>query len=394
MAGRFLKIMWSQAAALAMASPGVAQSEAPAAFFRKGASFQQRVEQRLNDHEERLTRLEVAGTPPRRASGASSGKNPVASSAARTPAGRAATSSKRSTATKSTGTKPGPASGASGAHTVRSGETPSAIARKYGVSVAALLRANGLASDAIIRPGQRLVLPGAGKAKTRPPASALAAPVAKAQTEAPPVRPPSAEGSEEGFGQYTVQRGDTVRALALRFGVSEKEFMRLNGLKDATKLRAGAAVRYPRGSSAAETAEAFAQGAEESEPDRLPGGWRWHTLERGESLSQAAARYGVDRASLEKANALPPGAAIYEGMKLKIPPAGVDLGPPEPADERPPAGEDHKTLAYQVQKGDTLEALAKTFATTPDALRTLNNLTADEPIVAGRRLFVPNNLFD
>jgi membrane-bound lytic murein transglycosylase D len=196
------------------------------------------------------------------------------------------------------------------------------------------------------------------------------------------------------MGRHTVERGETVRALASRFGISEKEFMRLNGLKDATKLRAGAVVKYPLALTAAETAEAFAQDGGEPAEAPLPNGWRWHTVERGESLSQVAARYGHDRSSLERANALQPGAAIHEGLKLKIPPPGVTLEPPATDAQRPPEGEDHSVLAYQVQKGDTLEGLAETFATTPGILRTLNRLTPGETLASGRRIVVPNNLFE
>ena len=148
-----------------------------------------------------------------------------------------------------------------------------------------------------------------------------------------------------------------------------------------------------KASTATETAEAFAQDGGEPAEAPLPAGWRWHTVERGESLSQVAARYGQDRSSLERANALQPGAPLPEGLKLKIPPQGVTLEPPATEVQRPPEGEDHRVLAYQVQKGDTLEGLAKTFATTPATLRSLNRLAPDETLASGRRIVVPNNLF-
>ena len=46
-----------------------------------------------------------------------------------------------------------------GSHRVRSGDTPSAIARKYGVSLGALLNYNGLTRRSIIRPGELLRIP-------------------------------------------------------------------------------------------------------------------------------------------------------------------------------------------------------------------------------------------
>jgi lipoprotein NlpD len=64
-------------------------------------------------------------------------------------------------------------------HAVKWGETLYGIGRLYGVTVAALVRANRLSDElAIIRAGQRLVipLPGAARASTRAPALARPAP--------------------------------------------------------------------------------------------------------------------------------------------------------------------------------------------------------------------------
>ena len=44
-------------------------------------------------------------------------------------------------------------------YTVRSGDTPALVAAKYRVSVAALLRANGLAAGAKLQIGQELTIP-------------------------------------------------------------------------------------------------------------------------------------------------------------------------------------------------------------------------------------------
>jgi membrane-bound lytic murein transglycosylase D len=48
---------------------------------------------------------------------------------------------------------------ASGRHRVRAGETPSAIARRYGVGLTALLNANGMTMGSVIRPGDWLRIP-------------------------------------------------------------------------------------------------------------------------------------------------------------------------------------------------------------------------------------------
>lgn len=64
-------------------------------------------------------------------------------------------------ATASGGSSTGPSPAQSGRiHVVGPGESLSRIARRYGVTVEAIVQANGLVNANIIRPGQRLVIPG------------------------------------------------------------------------------------------------------------------------------------------------------------------------------------------------------------------------------------------
>jgi LysM repeat protein len=276
-------------------------------------------------------------------------------------------------------------------HTVRRGETPYAIARKHGLTVEQLLKANRLAAGATIQPGQKLIVSKPGSR------SAVAAAV---PTATGGVGGKDGRGAS-GWGRHTVKSGETVRALAARFGLSQKELMRLNGLKDPTKLRAGAVVKYPVAAAIAEEAEpGGVEEAGEAVPtvppeNLLPTDWQWHAVQRGESLSQIAARYGHDRRSLEQVNALPSGAFIHEGLQLKIPPPGALVAPAERiVAQRPAEGADHSVLAYTVQKEDTVDSLAETFATTPAILRKLNRLAPEEPLLFGSRIVVPNNLFE
>ncbi|MBI1846863.1 MAG: M23 family metallopeptidase [Candidatus Rokubacteria bacterium] len=62
-------------------------------------------------------------------------------------------------------------------HTVRAGDTLGALARHYGVTVAAIQSANRLKPGALLRIGQRLLIPGGAEAAARvpPDASSLAA---------------------------------------------------------------------------------------------------------------------------------------------------------------------------------------------------------------------------
>jgi N-acetylmuramoyl-L-alanine amidase len=56
-------------------------------------------------------------------------------------------------------------------HTVRSGENLTVIARRYGVSVAAIVSANGIANPSRIYAGQRLRIPGSASPAAAPPST-------------------------------------------------------------------------------------------------------------------------------------------------------------------------------------------------------------------------------
>ncbi len=332
---------------------------------RDTANFQAKVTQQLDDHERRLGDLEgttFVSTPTRKAP-------------AKSPSSTAVT------------------------HKVRAGESLSSIARRYGVSVAALQQTNGLKASTIIHPGQSLRLPGHGKATAT--AASKPPPAPRAEPTTPP---PSSGGNRYGrdrppaaASKYQVKPGDTIHALARRFQVSERELMRANGLSDPSKLRAGAFLSVPgHGAAGGETGEEFTTvAAGESTRPLLPEGWRWHTVGRGESLSQIAGRYGLERRSVEAFNQLEDGSAsLYEGLELKIPPPGTVPEEPAPASRPRKGAADPSLLGYTVQKGDSLESLAALFHTSPAIIARLNHLDANAPLAAGSKLVVPNHLFE
>jgi len=109
----------------------------------------------------------------------------------------------------------------SGTYTVRSGDSIERIARKHGVSTAALGKLNGLKSNSIIHPGQKLKVPGTtapAKSNTTP------APVAASRT-------------------HTVATGDTFYKISRKYGVSVNGLISTNPSVNHNALRIGQKIR-------------------------------------------------------------------------------------------------------------------------------------------------------
>ncbi len=109
------------------------------------------------------------------------------------------------------------ASAAGGVHVVRRGENLTSIARYYGVDVYALARANNIYNLNRIYPGQRLVIPGGS---TTPPSTPT---------------------------YYTVRRGDTLSAIAARYGTTIWQLMQWNNLSNANFIYSGQVLRVSGG---------------------------------------------------------------------------------------------------------------------------------------------------
>ena len=104
----------------------------------------------------------------------------------------------------------------SGVHVVQRSENLFRIALRYGLSVDALVAANGIVNANRIYVGQRLTIPGRSTAPT----------------------PPSSQ-------TYTVRRGDTLSVIALRYGLSVWALVQANNLRNPSLIYPGQVLRIP-----------------------------------------------------------------------------------------------------------------------------------------------------
>lgn len=151
---------------------------------------------------------------------------------------------------------------ASTTYTVRPGDTLWAIARRFGTTVEALVQANDIPDPNLIYPGQVLTIPGRGEMQAT----------------------------------YTVRPGDTLWAIARRFGTTVQELVNLNGIADPNLIYPGQVLRLPDSSSVLV-----------------------YRVVQGDTLSGIALRFGTTVQALVRANHIADPNLIYVGQTLVIP---------------------------------------------------------------------------
>ena len=200
---------------------------------------------------------------------------------------------------------------------VRRGDSLSLIAQRFGTSVGAIKRMNGLRGSRI-HPGQVLKLsepPQVPKDSAGPGTTASAKTKAQPSTPQPPASQPRV---------YRVRRGDSLITIARRFGTSVGEIRRANRLK-GSRILAGQRLKIPARATA--TAKRQPSGAESTSGTAKPAASIpaivRYRVRRGDSLDAIAKKFGVSVRQLRAANAIR-GHLIHPGQTLTVPANGTD----------------------------------------------------------------------
>jgi LysM repeat protein len=124
-------------------------------------------------------------------------------------------------------------------YVVKSGDSLWSIAKKHKLTVADLTVANGIAANANLQPGKKLLLP----ANSNP--AAVAATAAATGTAAKSAEPaPAARVTGEGV-KHTVKSGETLGTIARNYGVRQSEIAVANHISDPAKIQAGMELVIP-----------------------------------------------------------------------------------------------------------------------------------------------------
>jgi peptidoglycan DL-endopeptidase LytF len=211
--------------------------------------------------------------------------------------------------------------------TVVNGDTLRKIADRCDTTVSAIRRANpeiGLGN--LIYPGQVLLLPG------------------------------TILGSDGGYLIYIVARGDTLKALAARFGSTVESIVASNpDIRNANVIYEGQRLTIYSGPS--------------TPPTPPPASGQTYYVVKGDTLRKIAATFNTTVNAILRVNPqITNPNVIYIGQAIAIPAAPV---------------------THVVQRGDTLRIIANNYGTTVDAILALNpNIKNPNVIYVGQVIVV------
>lgn len=238
-------------------------------------------------------------------------------------------------------------SSATGTYTVQSGDTLSGIANKFGTNYESLANLNNISNPNRIYVGQVLKL----SANSNTASSAH-----QATTNATPA------------GSYSVKAGDSLSAIAARYGMSYETLARLNNISNPNRIYVGQVLKLSSGSTVSNVVNHSTASAAGS-----------YTVKSGDSLSTIAARYGMSYETLARLNNISDPNRIYVGQTL-------NLGTSGHTSHHYTASSSSNGGSYTIQAGDTLSAIAARYGMSYETLARLNNISDPNRIVAGQRI--------
>ncbi len=228
-------------------------------------------------------------------------------------------------------------------YTVKPGDTLYGISNQFGVSVTELANLNNVKADTL-QIGQVLTIPSK-----------------------------SGENPNNMF-MYTVKKGDSLYSIAQKYNTTVKAIQDLNYLK-STNLSIGQVLRIP---------ETYTKEDEMSIPNYIN-----YTVKKGDNIYSIARDNNITVDTIIKDNNLNnTNLSIGQNLKIRVNDNSIleCLGP----DYTPPENNTN-TTNYTVKKGDSLYSIARSFNTSVDAIKKLNNLSTNT-LQIGQVLKIPGSV--
>lgn len=228
---------------------------------------------------------------------------------------------------------------------VKAGDTLSAVANQFDIPLRDLADWNDLAINSNVMVGQRLILRATKDVATTTKTS----------------KPTKVKTST-----YIVKRGEYLKLIADRYGLSNQELAELTpDLSASSSLMVGQKINVPI------STDKDVDVADHRE-DNTSAKTQNYKVKHGESFAEIANRVKLSVSELAKLNRVKSTYEVKVGQSIKIP---ANIQPDE----------------YVVQKGDHLASIADEFNMQPAYLAKLNGLTTKSAVRVGQRLKLTEN---
>lgn len=207
--------------------------------------------------------------------------------------------------------------------------------------------------------------------------------------------------AQDGGQRHTVQSGENLFRIALRYGITVDELAVANGITDPTRIYAGQVLIIPGAITTDTDLQAIPNQSDSAPAEAQPievaaTTSTYHLVSQGETLYSISVRYGVNWQDLAAWNSIGNPNQLYAGQRLIInnPTSGTTGAIPGPTIveaqpiENAPAAASSQT--YIVQPGDRLASIARQFNISWTTIASANNITNPNTIYVGQQLVIPS----
>ncbi|MDQ7027635.1 MAG: LysM peptidoglycan-binding domain-containing protein [Anaerolineae bacterium] len=190
---------------------------------------------------------------------------------------------------------------------------------------------------------------------------------------------------------HTVQSGENLFRIALRYGIDINELAAANGISDPTHIFVGQELSIP-GLSAPNAGDVVENPLVAAAPVI-------HTVQRGEYLSQIAESYNVSVEQILAANNIASPDTVYPGQELQIwtdsiseVQQPVETAAPEANEtitEIIPTPNTQDSVTHTVAPGEYLSLIARNYGVPWTTIAEANGITDPNHVYAGMQLTIP-----
>ncbi len=250
-------------------------------------------------------------------------------------------------------------------HSVKSGETLSSIANKYGLTIAQLKKKNNLNSD-FLSLKQRLKIKDKQEIAVVEKLKPIIASSIKTDSVKVEKANNDAELMVEKLEYHTVKKGETLFSISKEFGVKVKDLIKINNLKTESII-AGQRIQLKDNVKIDLAQETKITENEKNEiPESILANeknYGTHIVSKGETLQSISKQYKLAIAELKELNKLS-SDNILAGQKLIAPTKGIISTKNIIAKQ--------KTKTHTVKSGETLSEIAEKYNCTVRELKGWN----------------------